>query len=167
MKHEKRGEIMGVYQFRANLINGEEKSLADYQGKVLLIVNTATKCGFADQLKELQRLYETYKDDGFYVLGFPCNQFKNQEPGSNQDTEETCTMDFGVTFLLFEKIDVKGDHAHPLFKYLTEEKKGIITSGIKWNFTKFLINKNGQVTKRYAPTTSPKQIEQDITLLLK
>src|SRR5699024_1540042 len=155
MKHEKRGEIMGVYQFRANLINGEEKSLADYQGKVLLIVNTATKCGFADQLKELQRLYETYKDDGFYVLGFPCNQFKKQEAGSNQDTEETCTMDFGVTFTLVEKIDVKGDHAHPLYKYLTEEKKGIITSGIKWNFTKFLINKNGQVTKRYAPTTSP------------
>src|SRR5699024_7177942 len=110
---------------------------------------------------------ETYKDDGFYVLGFPSNQFKNQEPGSNQDTEETCTMDFGVTFLLFEMIDVKVDHAHPLFKYLTEEKMGRITSGIRCKFTKYLIKQNGQVTKRYAPTTSPKQIEQDITLLLK
>src|SRR5699024_11164819 len=158
MKHEKRGEIMGVYQLRANLINGEEKSLADYQGKILLIVNTATKCGFADQLKELQRLYETYKDVGFYVLGFPYNQFKNQEPGSNQDTEETCTMVFGVTFPLFEKIDVKGDHAHTLYKYLIEKKKDIITSGIKWNFTKIIINKYEQGTKRYAPTTSPKQI---------
>src|SRR5699024_5668711 len=146
MKHEKRGEIMGVYQFRANLINREEKSLADYQGKVLLIVNTATTCGFADRLKELQRLYETYKDNGLYVLDFTCNQFKNTEQESNQDTEETCTMDVGVTFPLFEKNDVKGDHAHTLYKYLTEEKKGIITSGIKWNFTKFLINKNGQVT---------------------
>src|SRR5699024_12416942 len=103
-RHEKRGEIMCGYQIRDNLINGEEKSLVDYGDKVLLIVNTATKCEFADQMKELQRLYETYKDDGFYVLGFPCTQFKNQEPGSNQDTEETCTMDFGVTFPLFEKI---------------------------------------------------------------
>src|SRR5699024_1206839 len=123
--------------------------------------------GFADQLKEVQRLYERYKDEGVYVLEFQSNQFKNQEQGSNQDKEETCTMHYGVTFRLDEKIDVKCDHHHQLYNYITEEKNSIITSGIKWNFTKFLINKNGQVTKRYAPTTSPKQIEQDITLLLK
>lgn len=158
---------MGIHQFQANLINGDEKPLSDYKGKALLIVNTATKCGFAPQLKELQTLYDKHKDHDFTVLAFPCNQFKNQEPGTNQATAETCSLNFGVTFPLFEKIDVKGDDAHPLYKYLTQEKKGIITSSIKWNFTKFLVDKNGEVINRYAPTTSPQKIEKDMLPLLK
>ncbi len=148
-------------------MSGEEKSLADYQGKVLLIVNTATKCGFAPQLKELQVLYDEHKEKGFGVLAFPCNQFKNQEPGTNEETAETCQLHFGVTFPLFQKIDVNGDNAHPLYKYLTEEKKGLVTSSIKWNFTKFLIDQDGEVIKRYAPITAPKKIEADIVELLK
>ncbi|WP_042354522.1 glutathione peroxidase [Bacillus rubiinfantis] len=158
---------MTIYQFSAPLINGEEKSLMDYKGKVLLIVNTATKCGFAPQLRELQELHDRYSMQGFEVLGFPCNQFKNQEPGSDGQVAETCQINFGVTFPLFKKINVKGEAAHPLYRYLTKEKKGLFTSDIKWNFTKFLIDKGGNVFKRYAPTTSPLKIEEDIKGLLK
>lgn len=149
------------------MINGENKSLADYEGKVLLIVNTATKCGFAPQFNELQKLYDTYKDNNFEVLGFPSNQFMNQEPGTNEEMAERCKLNFGVTFTLFKKVDVKGDNAHPLFNYLTKETKGILTPKIKWNFTKFLINKNGNVVKRYGPTKSPLKIKEDIKNLLK
>lgn len=158
---------MSIYQFSVPLINEEEKSLSDYEDKVLLIVNTATKCGFAPQLKELQALYDKYKEQQFEVLAFPCNQFQNQEPGSNKEIAENCSLNFGVTFPLFRKINVKGKQAHPLYKYLTEEKKGIITSSIKWNFTKFLIDRKGEVIKRYAPTTAPTKIEDDIKELLK
>lgn len=157
---------MSIHPFSAVLMNGEEKSLADYKGKVLLIVNTATKCGFASQLKELQALYEKHKEEGFEVLGFPCNQFKNQEPGTNEETEEVCQLNFGVDFPLFQKIDVNGENAHPLYNYLTTEKKGLMTSAIKWNFTKFLIDQDGEVVKRYAPTTTPKKLEADIVDLV-
>lgn len=158
---------MTVHSFTAILMNGEEKSLADYKGKILLIVNTATKCGFSSQLKSLENLYETYEKDGFVVLGFPCNQFNNQEPGTNEETEAACQLNFGVTFPLFQKIDVKGGEAHPLFEYLTTETKGIMSNQIKWNFTKFLINQEGEVVGRYAPITKPEKIEEDINELLK
>lgn len=157
---------MSVYPFSATLMNGEDKSFTDYQDKVLLIVNTATKCGFSSQLKGLQSLYETYGEAGFVVLGFPCNQFKNQEPGTNEETEQACQLNYGVTFPLFQKVDVKGEHAHPLYDYIRQEKKGFVTSTIKWNFTKFLINQDGHVIKRYAPTTAPEKIAADVEALL-
>lgn len=146
-------------------MQGKEKSLSDYEGKVLLIVNTASKCGFTPQFQGLQKLYETYKDQGLEILGFPCNQFGKQDPGTDGSIESFCQQNYGVTFQMFSKIDVKGEHAHPLFTYLTEEAKGILTKQIKWNFTKFLIDKNGNVTKRFAPQTKPDDIEEDIVLM--
>ncbi|WP_078592512.1 glutathione peroxidase [Evansella clarkii] len=157
---------MSIHQFSAQLINGEEKHLTDYEGKVLLIVNTATKCGLAPQFKELQELHEKYKEQNFEVLGFPSNQFMNQEPGDDEEVAQRCEINFGVTFPLFKKIEVKGENAHPLYQYLTEAKKGVLTSDIKWNFTKFLIDKDGKVVKRYSPTTAPGKIEADIKKLL-
>lgn len=157
---------MSIYQFSASLMNGEEKSLADYTGDVILIVNTATKCGFSSQFEGLEELYNSYKDQGFNVLGFPCNQFKNQEPGTNEEVAAACQLNHGVSFPLFEKVNVKGEEAHPLFKYLTEETKGLLNSEIKWNFTKFLIDREGNVVNRYAPVTTPKKIEKDIRELL-
>lgn len=157
---------MTVHQFSATLMNGNEKSLADYKGKVLLIVNTATKCGLASQLQDLQALYDTYKAKGLIVLGFPCNQFKKQEPGTNEDTAKICQFNFGVDFPLFQKLDVNGDEAHPLYKYLKKQKPGIGSSAIKWNFTKFLINREGKVMKRYAPITALKKVEADLIELL-
>ncbi|GGH88989.1 glutathione peroxidase [Pullulanibacillus pueri] len=158
---------MSIYNFSAKTIDGVEKSLADYKGKVLLIVNTASKCGFTPQLKALQSLYEKYRDQGFEILGFPCNQFMNQDPGSNEDIKSFCEMNYGVSFQMFEKIDVNGKHAHPLYQYLTSEKSGFLTQKIKWNFTKFLINKEGKVIRRYAPQTKPEELQEDITSLLK
>lgn len=157
---------MSIHQFSAQLINGEEKQLSDYEGKVLLIVNTATKCGLAPQFKELQEAHEKYKEQNFEVLGFPSNQFMNQEPGADEEVAQRCEINFGVTFPLFKKIEVKGENAHPLYQYLTEAKKGVLTSDIKWNFTKFLIDKDGSVVKRYSPTTTPAKIEDDIKRLL-
>jgi len=147
-------------------MQGKEKSLSDYEGKVLLIVNTASECGFTPQFQGLQKLYETYKDQGLEILGFPCNQFGKQDPGTDESIESFCQQNYGVTFQMFSKIDVKGEHAHPLFTYLTEEAKGILTKQIKWNFTKFLIDKNGNVTKRFAPQTKPDDIKDDIILML-
>lgn len=158
---------MTVYDFRANTINGEEKSLADYNGCVLLIVNTASQCGFTPQFARLQKLYETYQEQGFEVLGFPCNQFKKQDPGSNTEIAEFCQTNYGVTFQMFQKVDVKGAHIHPLFAYLTRKAPGMITSQIKWNFTKFLINRNGEVVNRFAPQTKPDRLVNEIELLLK
>lgn len=157
---------MTVYDFSAQLITGENQPLDDYADQVMLIVNTATECGFTPQLEELQRLYEIYREEGFVVLGFPCNQFGGQEPGDNAEVAEKCRMDFGVEFPLFKKIDVKGDDAHPLFKYLTSEAKGILTEDIKWNFTKFLIDRQGNVVERYAPITKPEKIAESIEELL-
>lgn len=157
---------MSVYQFSIPMINGDEKPLSDYAGHVVLIVNTATKCGFAPQLKELESLYEKYKDQGFVVIGFPCSQFKNQEPGPDKEVIERCQLNFGVHFPLTKKIDVKGEKAHPLFNYLTKQKKGLLTERIKWNFTKFLIDRQGNVVSRYAPLTAPMKLEVDIIKLL-
>ncbi|WP_066391203.1 glutathione peroxidase [Neobacillus mesonae] len=155
-----------VYDFSVKTPDGAKKDLRDYEGKVLVIVNTASKCGFTPQFKGLQQLYEQYKEQGLMVLGFPCAQFNNQEFENIKETTEFCQVNYGVTFPMFAKIDVNGRDADPLFKFLTEQKKGILSSKIKWNFTKFLIDRNGQVAERYAPTTDPKKIEADVLKLL-
>ncbi|MGX1983012.1 glutathione peroxidase [Thermolongibacillus altinsuensis] len=158
---------MSIYDFTVKTIRGEEKSMADYKGKVLLIVNTASKCGFTPQYKELQELYDEYKDKGFEVLGFPCNQFGQQEPGTESEIESFCQVNYGVTFPMFAKVDVNGEHAHPLFVYLTEKALGIFgTKIIKWNFTKFLVDKNGNVVGRFAPQTKPSDLKGEIEKLL-
>jgi len=153
---------MTVYDYSAKTISGKDKSLSDFKGKVLLIVNTASECGFTPQYEGLQYLYEKYHDQGFEILGFPCNQFGKQEPGSEQDIETFCQKNYGVTFPMFAKVDVKGDNAHPLFKYLTEEAGGMLSDQIKWNFTKFLVDREGQVIDRFAPQTKPNKLESDI-----
>lgn len=154
--------MTNIYQFEAELLEGENKSFSDYDGKVLLIVNTASKCGFTPQFAGLEKLYEKYNTQGFEVLGFPCNQFGGQDPGSNEQIGEYCQRNYGVKFPMFAKVDVKGPEAHAIFRYLTNNSKGILGNGIKWNFTKFLINKKGEVINRYAPTTKPEDIEKDI-----
>lgn len=151
-----------VYDFEAKKTNGTTQSLRDYEGKPLLIVNTASKCGLAPQFKGLQELHEKFNNKGFEVLGFPCDQFNNQEYDDINETTQFCQINYGVTFPLYAKIDVNGEHADPLFQYLTSQQKGLLSSKIKWNFTKFLINKKGQVVERYAPTTAPEKIEKDI-----
>jgi len=155
--------MSNIYQFEAELLEGDIKQFADYKGKVLLIVNTASKCGFTPQFAGLEKLYEKYKDQGFEVLGFPCNQFWGQDPGSNDEIGAFCQRNYGVDFPMFAKVDVKGPEAHAIFRYLTREAKGILGSeSIKWNFTKFLVSKDGKVLNRYAPTTKPESIEEDI-----
>ena len=159
--------MSNIYQFEAELLDGTEKSLKDYEGKVLLIVNTASKCGFTPQFSGLEKLYEKYKDQGFEVLGFPCNQFGGQDPGSDEEIGTFCQKNYGVTFTMFSKVNVKGPEAHTIFRYLTNNSKGVLGNGIKWNFTKFLIGKNGLVVNRYAPTTKPEALEADIEAALK
>jgi len=160
------GAVMSIYQFSATTTSGEQESLANYKGKVLLIVNTASNCGFTSQYQDLQKLYETYGKDDFTVLAFPCNQFLKQEPGSNEEIKSFCQINFGVTFSVFSKIDVKGVNADPLFTYLTEQSPGLLGKSIKWNFTKFLVDGNGTVYDRYAPITSPNKLKDDIEKLL-
>ncbi len=156
-----------IFNFSCKDVDGNEKNLSELQGKVTLVVNTASKCGFTPQYKGLEDLYQKYKDQGLEVLGFPCNQFGNQEPGSNNEIEEFCTLNYGVTFPIFSKVDVNGDSADPLFKFLTSNKKGLLgSSKIKWNFTKFLVDKGGNPVKRFAPTTTPEQISEDIEEIL-
>ena len=181
---------MNIYDFTVKTNKGVEKNLGDYKGKVLLIVNTASKCGFTPQFEELQELYKTYKDKGLEILGFPCNQFAEQDPGTAEEIQSFCKLNYGVTFQIFEKGDVRGEKAQPLFKYLTSQKgfKGFDKNhpiaekleealkqnfpeylegdGIKWNFTKFLIDKDGNVVERFEPTTTPKSIAKDIEKLL-
>ena len=157
---------MSFYDYSAKDIDGKEKSMSDYSGKVVLVVNTASKCGFTPQLKDLEYLYKEYKDLGLEILGFPCNQFLNQEPGDNKDVKNFCEINYGVTFDMFEKIDVNGSNTHPIYKYLKNQGKGIFTKDIKWNFTKFLIDRNGNVVKRYSPTTSPLKIKEDLDKIL-
>lgn len=158
---------MSIYDFEVNTLRGEEESLSKYKGKVLLVVNTASKCGFTPQYKGLQKLHDKFKDRGFNVLGFPSNQFAGQEPGRNDEIAAYCEINYGVTFPMFEKIDVKGNKAHPLFKYLSKEAPGVLGSKrVKWNFTKFLVDQEGHVLKRFAPKTTPEQIEADIVKLL-
>ncbi|PLT28430.1 glutathione peroxidase [Peribacillus deserti] len=138
-----------------------------FQNQALLIVNTASKCGFTPQFSELEHLYKTYKDQGFSVLGFPCNQFMSQEPGDELEIQSFCKLTYGVSFPMFAKVDVKGENALPLFTFLTEQAPGVLGSkAVKWNFTKFLVSKDGQVVKRYAPQTKPAEIEEDIKKLL-
>ncbi len=152
-----------IYQFEAELLEGQTQSIADYEGKVLLIVNTASKCGFTPQFTGLESVYEKYKDQGLVVLGFPCNQFGGQDPGNNSEIGAFCQRNYGVSFPMFAKVDVKGPEAHAIFRYLTREAKGILGSeSIKWNFTKFLVSRNGKVLNRYAPTTKPESLEADI-----
>ncbi|UZJ78039.1 glutathione peroxidase [Fictibacillus sp. KU28468] len=154
---------MSVYEYRAKTITGEEKSLRDYEGKVLIIANTASKCGFTPQYKELQALYDQYKEQGLEILGFPCNQFAGQEPGSEEEIQEFCELNYGVKFPMFAKVDVKGDNIHPLFAFLTKEAPGILGSKVvKWNFTKFLVDRNGIVVSRHSPQTSPKDMKKEI-----
>jgi glutathione peroxidase len=156
-------KMMNVYDFTVKTIRGEEQSLADYRGKVLLIVNTASKCGFTPQYKELQELYEQYRDRGFVVLGFPCNQFGHQEPGTEEEIEQFCQVNYGVTFPMFAKVDVNGENAHPLFQYLKEKAPGVFgTKAIKWNFTKFLVDRNGNVVARFASQTKPSELKSEI-----
>ncbi len=156
-----------IYEFSANSITGEPISLSQYKDKVLLIVNTASQCGFTPQYKGLQSIYDQYAEQGLVILGFPCNQFGQQEPGSETEIQSFCETNFGVSFPLFEKIDVNGNNAHPLFKYLTKAVPGIFgTENIKWNFTKFLVDRKGNVVKRYPSTTKPEDIAKDIEGLL-
>jgi glutathione peroxidase len=157
---------MKFYDFEAVAMNGDVIKMSDYEGKVVLVVNTATKCGLAPQFEELEALHQKYGDKGLAVLGFPCGQFANQESSDNSTIQNVCRLDFGVTFQLFEKIDVNGETAHPLYKYLKKEAKGTLGNGIKWNFTKFLIDKDGNVIKRYAPTVKPLSVENEIAGLL-
>ncbi len=155
-----------IYQFTAKTLNEEEKNFNDYQGKVLLIVNTASKCGLTSQYEGLEKLYQDYKEQGLEVIGFPCGQFANQELDSGAEISEFCQLNYGVSFQIMAKIEVNGDNAHPIYQWLKMQKGGLLTDNIKWNFTKFLINKDGQVVKRYAPTTKPSSIATDIEKLL-
>lgn len=156
-----------VYDFTVKKPNGDMQSLKEFAGKVLLIVNTASKCGLTPQFAGLQKLYEQYKDQGLEILGFPCDQFNNQEFDSIEETTAFCQMNYGVTFPIFAKIDVNGEHEDPLFTYLKKQQRGMLSSAIKWNFTKFLVDKQGRVVERYAPTTEPEKIESNIIRLLK
>ena len=156
-----------VYQFSCQTPGGASKSLEDYKGKVLLVVNTASKCGFTPQFEGLEEMYKTYHDKGLEILGFPCNQFGKQDPGSNDEIMEFCQLNYGVSFPMFGKIEVNGSNADPLFKHLKKAAPGALgTQGIKWNFTKFLIDPTGKVVKRYAPKDKPRAIAKDIEKLL-
>ena len=157
---------MKIYDFKVRDARGVEVPMTDYQGKVLLIVNTATGCGFTPQYEGLQKLYDKYKDKGLEILDFPCNQFGHQAPGTEEEIQEFCTLKYKTTFPLFAKIDVNGENAEPLFQFLKKEKGGFLGDDIKWNFTKFLISRDGTVVDRYAPVTKPEKIESDILKLL-
>jgi len=158
---------MTVYDFKARTIDGEEVSLSHYRGKVLLIVNVASRCGFTPQYRGLEELYERFGKSGFEVLGFPCNQFGKQEPGTDSDIRGFCDLQYGVRFPLFSKVDVNGSGAHPLYEFLKKSKPGFLgTKRIKWNFTKFLIDRNGKPLKRYSPQTTPDKIEKDLQTAL-
>lgn len=156
------------YDFNANSITGEKISMSHYKGKVILVVNVASECGFTLQYEGLEKLYQTYKEEGFEILAFPCNQFGGQEPGTAEQIQNFCTVKFKTTFPLFEKIDVNGDTAHPLYVFLKKEAPGFLgTESIKWNFTKFLIDKHGNAITRYGSSTKPKEISKDIEKELK
>lgn len=159
---------MSIYDFVVKDSKGEDVSLSNYKDKVIIVVNTASACGYTPQYKDLQALYEEYKEEGLVILGFPCNQFMNQEPGSNEEIQSFCELNFGVNFPVFGKIDVNGDKADPLFKYLSSKAPGIMgLKSIKWNFTKFIIDKNGEVIERFAPQTNPQEMRSTIEKLLK
>jgi glutathione peroxidase len=156
-----------AYDFSAKTLDGEEQALDAYRGKAMLIVNTASKCGFTPQYTGLEKLWEKYQDQGLVVLGFPCDQFGHQEPGDAEEIKSFCSLNYDVSFPLYEKVEVNGGKAHPLWKWLKQEKPGLLgMEGVKWNFTKFLVDKNGKVVKRYAPTDTPEKIEKDLASVL-
>ncbi len=158
---------MSLYDFDARTLEGQPVSLADYRDKVLLIVNTASKCGFTPQYEGLEALFRKHKDEGFAILGFPCNQFGAQEPGDAAEIANFCSLTYDVSFPMFDKIDVNGPTAHPLYAFLKKQKKGLLGSeGIKWNFTKFLVDRSGNVVERFAPTTKPEALESAVKALL-
>ena len=154
------------YDFQMNDIRGNAVDFETFRGKVVLVVNTASKCGFTPQFDGLEKLYETYKERDFVILGFPCNQFSNQDPGTNEEIEEFCQLNYGVTFPMFEKIDVSGDDAAPLYNWLKEQQGGLFGDAIKWNFTKFLIDREGEVVDRFAPQKKPEHMKAAIEQLL-
>lgn len=160
--------MSGFYnqKFQVHTTAGDTVNLDDFSGKVLLVVNTASKCGFTPQFDGLERLYQEYKDRGFYIIGFPCNQFAQQDPGSNQEISEFCRLNYGVSFPMMAKVDVNGENESPVYTYLKSQEKGVLGSKIKWSFTKFLIGRDGTVLKRYAPTTEPNRIASDIEAAL-
>ncbi|WP_397599714.1 glutathione peroxidase [Silvanigrella sp.] len=156
-----------IYDFEAKDINGNVKKLSEFKGSALLVVNTASKCGFTPQFDGLEKLFKNYSNKGFQILGFPCNQFGSQEPGDENEIKNFCSLTYNVTFPMFAKVEVNGNNAHPLYKYLKKNSKGFLgTEFVKWNFTKFLIGKNGEVLKRYAPTDTPDEIAKDLEELL-
>lgn len=157
---------MKFYDFEAIDLDGNNVKMEDYKDKVVIVVNTASKCGLSPQFKDLEDLYLKYKDKGLEILGFPCNQFAGQEPGDSKDIQSFCELNYGVTFKMFSKIKVNGEDTHPLWKFLKEEQGGLLSSAIKWNFTKFLIDRNGNVVSRYAPKDNPKIMEDEIVTLL-
>jgi len=158
--------VTTLSDFTATTLTGEEQSLAEYAGRVVLVVNTASRCGFTPQYAGLEELYRDHRDDGFVVLGFPCNQFGSQEPGSEDEIGEFCQVNYGVTFPMFAKVDVNGDDEHPLFGWLKSERRGLLGGRIKWNFTKFLVGRDGQVLQRYAPNTEPAALADDVRAAL-
>ena len=159
--------MSSVYDFEAKSIDGQTVKLDAYKGKTLLIVNVASKCGFTPQYEGLEALYKKHKDKGLVILGFPCDQFGHQEPGDENQIKDFCSLTYGVDFPMFAKVEVNGDNAHPLYKYLKNEEKGILgTTAIKWNFTKFLVDKTGKVLKRYGSMDKPESIEKDLVPLL-
>ena len=157
---------MSIYDFQVKDAQGNESDLSEYKGKVLLIVNTATGCGFTPQYDGLQDLYEKYQAQGFEILDFPCNQFGNQAPGTEEEIVDFCTSRYGITFKQFAKIEVNGDNAHPLYKWLKEQKGGVMGSNIKWNFTKFLVDKEGNVVDRFGSATTPEKIDAKVKEIL-
>lgn len=160
------GNLMNIYDIKVKDIDSNEIQLSKYEGKVMLIVNVASKCGYTQQYEGLQKLHEKYSKNGLSVLGFPCNQFLSQEPGTEEDIKNFCMSNFGVEFDMFSKINVNGDDTHPLCKLLKRSGDGLLTDAIKWNFTKFLVDRKGKIVKRYAPSTTPKEIQKDIEELL-
>ena len=158
---------MTVHDYSARTIDGEDRKLSDYKGKVMVIVNTASKCGFTPQYKGLEKMFREFRGKGLVVLGFPCDQFGHQEPGDENEIKQFCSLNYDVTFPMFSKVDVNGDHTHPLYEYLKNEAPGLLGSrGIKWNFTKFLVDKSGKVVKRYGSMNKPESLLKDIEKLL-
>ena len=157
---------MDFYNLEAKKINGEMVSMSEYKGKTIIVVNTASKCGFTPQFEGLEKLYEKYKDQGLVILGFPCNQFGKQEPGVGEEIQEFCQVNYGVSFPIFDKVNVNGSSTHPIFKYLKSNLGGFLGSSIKWNFTKFVIDKNGKPIKRFSPITKPEDMESFIKFLM-
>lgn len=154
------------YEFKAKNIYGQEVSMSAYKGKTVIVVNTASKCGFTPQFEGLEQLYQKYKDKGVVILGFPCNQFANQEPGDEKSILNGCVVDYNISFQMFAKVDVNGDTAHPIYKYLKNELKGLFGGVVKWNFTKFVVDANGNPIKRFSPFNKPEEIDKYLQTLL-